>query len=101
MDTQRMKKNWLKEEATKQKRDIARIKMVLQETYPLQRMEFNYRQGTIYSCLEEWPLLKEAKYLIQHASMLLGKEVDIVWNQNIKKRNYIYLLNIQETTYIC
>jgi len=55
MDTQRMKKNWLKEQASKSQRDITCIKVLLQETYPLQRMEFNYRKGTIYSCLESWP----------------------------------------------
>jgi len=85
MDTQRMKKNWLKEQASKSQRDITRIKVLLQETYPLQRMEFNYRKGTIYSCLESWPFLKEAKYLIQHASMLLGKNVNIMWIQNVEK----------------
>ncbi|XP_036147127.1 uncharacterized protein LOC118647058 [Monomorium pharaonis] len=58
---------------------------MLQQTYPLQRIEFNHRKGTIYSCLETWPLLMEPKYLIQHASILLGKKVNTIWNQNVGK----------------
>lgn len=69
MDSQRVKQNWLKEESIKSNRDIPRIKEMLQQTYPLQRIEFNHRKRTIYSCLETWPLLREPKYLVQHASI--------------------------------
>jgi len=44
MDTQRMKKNWLKEQASKSQRDT-RIKVLLQETYPRKEWSLIIEKG--------------------------------------------------------
>ncbi|XP_043472546.1 uncharacterized protein LOC122505143 isoform X2 [Leptopilina heterotoma] len=68
--------------------DDDRVRKLLSETYPSQRVSINNREKydlKLEDVLKDcWPHLQVTTYFLTHANTLLGKDVKKVWNSNIE-----------------
>ncbi|KAJ8685342.1 hypothetical protein QAD02_021135 [Eretmocerus hayati] len=66
--------------------DLERVKTLMIDTYSTQRTALNKLNRDLQSVFTDWPFLKEAEFVILHASKLLGKNINSVWNRSVNEK---------------
>ena len=56
-------------------------------TYPTLRKNINSVPQNLATIFKEWPFLKNPQYLLDHASTLLGKNVEEEWKNSIRTKS--------------
>ncbi|XP_034252566.1 uncharacterized protein LOC117652041 [Thrips palmi] len=85
------------EESQEQKRldllsvepDCAEAEVLMEKTYVSQRISINRAvplKKRLPEVFRQWPLLRHRKHLCQHASRLLGKDVQTVWSSALGEK---------------
>ncbi|XP_071573700.1 uncharacterized protein [Temnothorax nylanderi] len=64
-------------------KDEKKISQLMDDTYPTQRVDINKKTRDLVQLLQVWPYLQSPKYLIDHASRLLGKSVQATWEESL------------------
>ncbi|KYQ49820.1 hypothetical protein ALC60_11102 [Trachymyrmex zeteki] len=67
-------------------RDTNEIGQLMTETYPTLRGVINEKSRNIEEILVQWPFLKESEFILQHSSILLGKNIQKVWSDSLSKK---------------
>ncbi|XP_067209386.1 uncharacterized protein [Linepithema humile] len=67
-------------------RDTKEVGQLMTETYPTQRGVINEKLRNIEQILVDWPFLKEPEFILQHGSILLGKNIHNVWSDSLSKK---------------
>lgn len=62
------------------------VETLIKQTYPTQRSVINHIDRNLTQIMTDWPILKCPKFLMSHASRLIGKSVKEEWNLNLQKK---------------
>ncbi|KAJ8665787.1 hypothetical protein QAD02_007449 [Eretmocerus hayati] len=66
--------------------NMERIKTLMTDTYSTQRTALNKRNRNLQTVFTDWPFLKEAEFVILHASKLMGKDMNSIWNKSVNDK---------------
>jgi len=79
------KKEWLLEQNKRLIAENVEIRTAMQKTYALQRLTIN-QALPIPDVLNQWPYLFKRDLFLQHANVLLGKNITQVWKEELEKK---------------